>query len=280
MIRPRVAGINARSGKKRKFFRLKPLNNLLKATCGVALLLGLVAGCTSSRQAAALNHDVGVDDVYDPAADQVRDDGSAIEMRAPSPEFELSGASDESETREDGGANQEAVSNSAVGGGAPTAHTYRLKIGDPIAVILRGIPIPVSFEETVDPDGKIELEWIEKITAEGKTGHELEKIVHDAYVPKYYRYLRVTVIVPVARTYFVRGEVLAPGPFGYVPGMTLLQAISAARGFNDFANAKKVKILRGGKTSTHNALDMEKHPDRDIPIEPGDIIIVPRSIWG
>jgi polysaccharide export outer membrane protein len=225
------------------------------------MVLALVmAGCGSTPD--------GGGDSYDPAVLSEGDED--IKMRPPPHELESSGAAEAPGELE----------RTPPSLGAAKAHSYRLKIGDPVGVILRGIPQPISFEDTVDPDGTIKLDMIGNVPAEGKTGHELEQIIHDTYVPNYYRYLSVTVIVPVSRTYFVRGEVLRPGQFPYAPGQTLLQAISSALGFNDFANKKKIKILRGGKTSTHNAQDMEKHPDRDIPIEPGDIIIVPRSIWG
>lgn len=241
---------------------MKRLKQSLPILALLVLVLGWV-GCGSTP-------DAGTDD-YDPAASS---EGTGdIRMRPPPHDFESTEIDEVAEI-------EESSVIAATPAGAAKAHSYRLKVGDPVGVILRGIPEPMSFEDSVDPDGSIMLQWIDKIAAEGKTGHELEAIIHDAYVPQYFRYLNVTVLVPVARTYFVRGEVLSPGPFGYVPGLTLLQAISSARGFNDFANKKKIKILRGGKTSTHNALEMEKYPDRDVPIEPGDIIIVPRSIWG
>lgn len=257
MTRRPGARTRERNRKKRKCSRLKKVKQSLPIFGGIILVLGL-AGCASAPQAEG--------DDYDPV---ILSEGD-IKMRPPPHEFESSGEIESEDA-------YEAPPSSL---GAAKAHSYRLKTGDPVGVILRGIPTPMSFEDSVDPDGTITLQWIDKVKAEGKTGHELEQLIHDAYVPQYFKYLNVTVLVPVSRTYFVRGEVLRPGQFPYAPGQTLLQAISSALGFNDFANKKKIKILRGGKTSTHNAKEMEKHPDRDIPIEPGDIIIVPRSIWG
>ena len=50
--------------------------------------------------------------------------------------------------------------------------------------------------------------------------------------------------------------------------------------YTDFANIRRIQILRGGKTIDVDAKEFEQNPQKDIPIENGDIIIVPRSFLG
>ena len=55
--------------------------------------------------------------------------------------------------------------------------------------------------------------------------------------------------------------------------MTLLQAIATAGGFTEYANPKKVRILRDGKSAEHNVKEIEKDPDKDVPVLAGDYIL-------
>ena len=66
---------------------------------------------------------------------------------------------------------------------------------------------------------------------------------------------------------------------------TLSKAILRAGGFGDFANRKKVQIIRKAETGTKTILvNMENvfvkgHTEEDVTLEPEDFIIVPqRSI--
>jgi polysaccharide export outer membrane protein len=77
----------------------------------------------------------------------------------------------------------------------------------------------------------------------------------------------------------VRGEVLQPGRYKLTSGLTVVRALAAAGGYTEFANPRKVKILRGGKAFYVNLRELEQYPDRDIEIKPGDVMVVPRSMF-
>ena len=64
-----------------------------------------------------------------------------------------------------------------------------------------------------------------------------------------------------------------------VSGVTVVQAIATAGGYTEFANPRKLQLIRGEDTSRLNALDFEKNPERDVELESGDVIVVPRSVW-
>ncbi len=154
------------------------------------------------------------------------------------------------------------------------AVAYRLRPGDSIVVAVR-TPAEQLYEMMVDENGMIKLPLIPDIRAAGMTGSELEREIKNAYIShRIYRDVTVNVLVP-QRSYFVRGEVRAPGRYPLLGSLTLLQAIAAAGGYTDFANPRRIQILRGGNPLTLDA----RNPEQDIPIETGDVIVVPRSVF-
>jgi polysaccharide export outer membrane protein len=88
----------------------------------------------------------------------------------------------------------------------------------------------------------------------------------------------VTVFVTDVRSkkYYIIGEVSHQGSFPLVTPTTVLEALSNAGGFHEFANTKKIKILRGDKVSNFNYNDVTraKHMEQNIYLENGDKIIV------
>jgi polysaccharide export outer membrane protein len=100
---------------------------------------------------------------------------------------------------------------------------------------------------------------------------------------KYLNEPQVTVIVTAinSQRVFVVGEVLRAGAFPLIPGMTVLQALSSAGGFSNFADVKKIHVmrLRDGKhiELPFNYREVLKgdNPDQNIKLEPGDTVVVP-----
>jgi polysaccharide export outer membrane protein len=148
-----------------------------------------------------------------------------------------------------------------------------------LIIQLAGIPEPATMELLVDDQGYIGLPYIDPVLAEGLTVSELQRVIRETYInEKIYRRITVNVMLP-AQSYFVRGEVRAPGRFPLTSGMTILQAIAAAGGYTEFANPKRINIIRGGETIIENARDMETNPEENLDVKAGDVIIVPRSIF-
>lgn len=163
--------------------------------------------------------------------------------------------------------------------GAPAIRGYRLRAADQIAVSLRGIPEPADYEFIIPDDGYINLPYISPIQAIGLTVSELQRLVRDRYIEEQiYRQLSVNVFM-ATQHYFVRGEVRGPGRFPLTSGMTVLQAIAAAGGYTEFANPRRVEIIRAGETISGNARQMEQNPEEDFLVKAGDVIIVRRSIF-
>ena len=159
------------------------------------------------------------------------------------------------------------------------AHIYRLRPGDLIAVRLAGIPDPDQFQDVIDGSGNINVMYVGTLRAAGKTTSELEHAMESSYIDnKIYKSINVSVMLP-SQSYYVRGEVLQPGRFPLMAGITLLQAIASAGGYSQYANPKKIQILRAGDRKRFDVKHIEKHPEKDIDVEAGDVIIIPRSVF-
>jgi protein involved in polysaccharide export with SLBB domain len=150
----------------------------------------------------------------------------------------------------------------------------RLAKGDNVIVIFAGQSDLEPHQESIKEDGTITLEHIKDIKAEGKTTGELQREIHDAYVPTYYK--RLTVTVKTDRLiYYVQGYVRQSGRQEYLGQTTVLKAIASAGDFNDFADRRDVIVTRKDGTVLHvNCMKAAKNPALDIAVFPGDKIEV------
>jgi len=140
----------------------------------------------------------------------------------------------------------------------------------------------LSLSIQVRIDGKISLPLINDVQAAGLTPEQLK----DEISKKLSRFIEaptVSVIVDQINSLkiVVQGNVLEPGVKTIQSPITLLEAISLAGGLGEWANPKRVKIIRkeGNQEKTfiinyRNIMD-GKDSRENIPIYPGDTIIVP-----
>ena len=155
-----------------------------------------------------------------------------------------------------------------------------LKPGDAVVINFTGISDPPpGQQDRIREDGIITLPYIGSVQAAGKTRAELQQEITDLYVPRFYRRLDVTVN-PDVRYIYISGEVKIPSRHAYMGGMTVLKAITTAGGFTDFANIKKVQLLRANQTKPIevNCKEARENSGLDLPVYPDDTIHVPRRI--
>jgi polysaccharide export outer membrane protein len=134
----------------------------------------------------------------------------------------------------------------------------------------------------VRPDGNISLPLIHDVRAVGQTPMQLAAHI-TARFKQFLAEPRVTIIVIEinSRRFYILGEVARPGAFPLLPNMTVLQALSTAGGFREFANPSKIYVLRNvnGKATKHpfNYKDViaGKRIEQDIELKPGDTVVVP-----
>ncbi|NQU40439.1 MAG: SLBB domain-containing protein [Lentisphaerae bacterium] len=151
-----------------------------------------------------------------------------------------------------------------------------LRRGDALVVSLKGIPRPEEFREEVDGTGSITLPLVGRIQIAGMLTSEAEDAIEQAYIDgKFYTKINV-ILVAEAGFYYVRGEVQRSGRYPVSGDITLIQAISTAGGYTDFAKPSRIKVIRNGEDMTFNADRIEDDKDTDPGIVANDTIIVPK----
>ena len=172
---------------------------------------------------------------------------------------------------------------SAANVSADTGGMDILRVNDLVQVFFSGnISAPKDFNERIKEDGTISPPMITTpedgpVKAEGKTVGELQKILQERY-NKYFRNLTVTVLTE-SRAFYVDGEVRTPSRQPYSGAITVTKAIAAVGGFTDFAKRSKVRLIRAnGEKHTINYDKALRKPELDLPVHPGDQIVVPRRV--
>jgi len=140
----------------------------------------------------------------------------------------------------------------------------------------------VSRTVPVRPDGKISLPLLNDVQAAGLTPSQLAAQLTES-LKKFVSNPQVTVIVTTinSQRVYIMGEVLRAGAYPLLPGMTVLQALSSGGGFTQFANTKKIYLLRqeNGKQVklpfNYKEVIGGKNAEQNILLKAGDTIVVP-----
>ncbi len=169
---------------------------------------------------------------------------------------------------------------------------YKLRIGDKVSLnVLEDRDVPHSL--TVTDSGELDVPLLGRVTAADKTCKQLAEELKTELEKKYY--YRATVVLSLdaankllGRVY-VWGQVKNQGPLDMLidEKLTAGKAILRAGGFGDFANKKKVKVVRAGDGKGGNKevkeLNMQDilengKTENDIVLQPDDSIIVPSRV--
>ncbi|MEO8045237.1 MAG: polysaccharide biosynthesis/export family protein [Spartobacteria bacterium] len=160
-----------------------------------------------------------------------------------------------------------------------------LRAGDPVELRISGVPAEeqaqVNNVYTVDANGMLNMPYINKVRAEGLTPAQLAGAIEGGYrSARIFTNPTITIVMqPQSRFVNVGGAVRAPNRISYTEDMTLLTAINAAGGFNDFADQKRVRLLRGSEAKVFDVRQFRKEPGLDPKLQPGDKIEVPQSFF-
>jgi len=130
----------------------------------------------------------------------------------------------------------------------------------------------------VRPDGKISLPLLGEVQAAGITPERLGASIAEG-LQRVMVHPEVTVQVEKvnSKRYYIQGEINKPGAYPLVIDTTVLEALVNAGGFRDFANTKKIVVLRNGVRLKFNYREVTKGKsmEQNILLKPGDQIIVP-----
>lgn len=133
----------------------------------------------------------------------------------------------------------------------------------------------------VRPDGMISMPLLGDVKAAGTTPLQLAAQITDK-LRKFFQDPTVSVVLSQvnSKKVFLLGEVQKRGPVDLTSGMTLLQAISSAGGLTDYANTKKIYILRAEagkqeKIPVHYKQALKGEGQFNLALQAGDTIVVP-----
>ena len=171
---------------------------------------------------------------------------------------------------------------------APAGPDYIIGPGDTIQVFVWRNP-ELSVTVPVRPDGKISTPLVEDMAAVGKTSSQLARDM-ETVLAEYVRSPKVNIIVsnPISAFSQIRviGEVLKPQAVAYRDGLTVLDVVLQVGGLTKFAAGNRAKIVRKGSAgkSTEIKVRLEALVDKgkmseNVRLEPGDVLIVPASIF-
>ncbi len=156
-------------------------------------------------------------------------------------------------------------------------NTYLIGPEDQLSIRV-GREADVSASVVVRPDGRVSLPLIGEVQAAGKTPLQLKKIVAEKLSEFLTRpEVMVSVIAIRSKKFYITGQVGRTGAFPLVVPITVLEALSNAGGFQQWANRKKIIILRGNQRLKFNFNEVTKgkNMEQNIYLENGDHIIVP-----
>ncbi len=153
--------------------------------------------------------------------------------------------------------------------------------GDALKITLRGVPPEeqqkISGDYTVRDDGSVRLPLLAAgLNARGLTAAQFAKVAEEAYRgAEIYAQPAIEVIPAKDRqaegaVVSVGGHVKRGGEVPFRQGMTLLKALDAAGGGDQFAS-RNVILFRGGQQFT---LDFKRLDHKNIELKPGDSLQV------
>ncbi len=163
---------------------------------------------------------------------------------------------------------------------------YLIMAHDTMEVLVYDNP-DLNMRVQVSPSGTVSLPLIGSVEVRGLTTPEAEKMLQER-LSEYIVNPKVNVTVPqIAERViiYVSGQVRRPGSYRLTPGMTAYQAITVAGGMTSVAAPNHTRVVRtyDGKQEVIpvRVAAMLKSGDMsgDIPLMPGDTIIVPESFF-
>ena len=152
---------------------------------------------------------------------------------------------------------------------------YRLASGDVLSIYVLGEDDLKREKIRLTDAGTIQFPVLGEMRIRGLTTGELEqKITSGLLKAEYLKNPKVTVSIDEYRPFFINGEVYKPGGYPYVPGLTVLKAVSLAGGFKDRASKTNMFVVRDGTPN-----EDRKRVVLDTAIYPGDILTIEESFF-
>ena len=169
---------------------------------------------------------------------------------------------------------------------------YKLRAGDKVSLqILEDRELPKSL--LIADSGELDMPYVGRVAAADKTCKQLASELKELLEKEYYYRATVILALDAANKFlgriYVWGQVRNQGPIDIAvnENLTAGKAILRAGGFADFANKKKVKVVRGGGAGGVGKQSFELNmaeileegkTEKDVLLQPDDFIIVPSRL--
>ncbi len=174
----------------------------------------------------------------------------------------------------------------AVAGIPATPPDYIIGPRDNLSINVWRAP-ELSVAVPVRPDGRISTPLIEDLTAAGKTPSQLAREI-ETRLSTFIQEPVVTVIVngfvgPFSQQVRVVGEATTPTAVPFVANMSVLDLMIAVGGLTEFAAGNSAVLVRRtdeGQQEYNVRLDdllLDGDISANVPVLPGDVLIVPQS---
>jgi polysaccharide export outer membrane protein len=159
-------------------------------------------------------------------------------------------------------------------------NTYVIGPADVLSITVWKEP---ALSETIPvrPDGMVSMALLGDLQAAGFTPMQLTEDVTNR-LKHFVQDPRVSVVVTAVNSQrvFLLGEIAHAGPVPLTPGMTALQAISTGGGLTQFANVKKIYVIRDEngkqeKIAVKYKQALRGDTNENVVLRSGDTIVVP-----
>lgn len=169
---------------------------------------------------------------------------------------------------------------------------YKLRVGDRVSLQILEDREP-SRSLLVADSGELEVPCLGRVLAADKTCKQMAEELKRRLEQDYYYHATVVLGLDAANKYFGRiyvwGQVRNQGPMDLAlnENLTVAKAILRAGGFAEFANKKKVKLMRRGPEAQSgkqvielnlSAILEEGLVEQDVILRPDDLVIVPSRL--
>jgi polysaccharide export outer membrane protein len=167
------------------------------------------------------------------------------------------------------------------GASAQALPDYQLQPGDTLEVSVWGEE-DLRRNVLIRPDGKFSFPLLGEFDANGRSASDIQVEMRERliqFIPEAVVTVAVTGIE--GNVIYVIGEVENPGRFVMNPQLTVLQALSLARGATAFGDVDNIMVVRGSGDDRqvfrfrYNDVSRGRGLEQDVELESGDVIIVP-----
>jgi protein involved in polysaccharide export with SLBB domain len=160
---------------------------------------------------------------------------------------------------------------------------YRIQRGDELEIRFALNP-ELDSNNIVLPDGRISLQLVGDLYAEGLTPAELTEQLRNAYSTELRDPDIAVNVASMAARIYVGGHIERPGEYAWSRQITAMQAIARAGGFSETADTRRVIVVRRDKSGAEQTIEIDiddatsdSGKNRDVYLAPYDLVMVPSS---